>query len=947
MSSNIVLGTVVICTALDIEYIAVREHLEGPFDEREERGTIYQIGTFSTDRGRWTVALTQTGAGNTQAGVQLERAIAVFHPTLVLFVGVAGGRKDVALGDVVIADAIYDYESGKDTAEDYLPRIKTTAPSHRLLRRAGQLARDGAWQHRILPTEPEKSPNAVVKPIAAGGKVVADENSATARFLNRHCGDAAAVEMEGHGFLHGAYVNDTVQALVVRGISDLLSGKTEAADARWQPAASRHAAAFAAELLARYTAPSAMTAGAVPRQLLAAPAGFVGRIDQFAALDRLLPATDGAVDLHGGHEAGATAVISAIGGTGGIGKTWLALTWANRNVHHFSDGQLSVDLRGFSPGEPRHPVDVLADFLAALGVDRDQQPADLDARVALYRTHTTGKRMLILLDNAATPDQVVPLLPGGTTCTVLITSRDRLRGLIARHGARPVHVDVLTDTEARTLLNRALGDTRPGNDTIGPITELIGLCGGFPLALGLITARARTHPELLEDLVAELRDLGLDALDSDDPESSLPTVLSWSLRHLTDEQRTLFGLLGIAPGPDAILPAVVSLAALAPARARRALSALEEASLVERRPGDRYFMHDLVRDYAATAARDLPDDVRQSALVRVTDFHLHTAHAADRLLNPHRQPARPEPPAPGVHPQPLPDAAAAIAWLEAEHATLLATQRTAAALSRYPVVWHLAWALETFHYRRGHRHDALSSWQAALDAAAYLPDPTIGSRTYRFLGRAYSRLGLHEEATGHLDRALELAVCHHDLTEQAHTHRVLAAAWELRGEDQQALDHARHALALYRTLGQSTGEAETLNQVGWYSARLGDYDTARDYCSAALTLHRDSHNYTGEAATLDSLGFIAHCTGEHRQALDHYRQALTLRRTLSHAYQVADTLEGIGHPYITLGQRDQARAVWQEALDLYQEQGRDTDAQRVQQQLDKLDNPNGVIDSHK
>lgn len=180
MSSDTVLGTVVICTALDIEYIAVREHLEGPFKEREERGTFYQIGTFPTDRGRWTVALAQTGAGNTQAGLQLDRAVAVFHPTLVLFVGVAGGRKDVALGDVVIADAIYDYESGKDTATDYLPRIKTAAPSHRLLSRAGQLARDDAWQHRILPTTTENSPKAVVKPIAAGGKVIADENSPTA-----------------------------------------------------------------------------------------------------------------------------------------------------------------------------------------------------------------------------------------------------------------------------------------------------------------------------------------------------------------------------------------------------------------------------------------------------------------------------------------------------------------------------------------------------------------------------------------------------------------------------------------------------------------------------------------------------------------------------------------------------------------------------------------------
>ncbi|WP_290059643.1 phosphorylase family protein [Amycolatopsis solani] len=240
-------GTVVICTALDVEYRAVREHLPGPLTEREERGALYDVGAF----GGWTVALAQTGAGGTQAGVELERAIAAFRPEVVLFVGVAGGRKDVSLGDVVVADHVYDYESGKDTAAGFLPRIKTAAASMPLLRRAGQLARDSAWQHRIRPAVPNTLPRAVVKPIAAGGKVIADTASATALFLAQHCGDAAAVEMEAHGFLYGAYVNEGVQALVVRGISDLLSGKTEAADEHWQPVASRHAAAFAFELLTR------------------------------------------------------------------------------------------------------------------------------------------------------------------------------------------------------------------------------------------------------------------------------------------------------------------------------------------------------------------------------------------------------------------------------------------------------------------------------------------------------------------------------------------------------------------------------------------------------------------------------------------------------------------------------------------------------------------------
>jgi hypothetical protein len=171
--------------------------------------------------------------------------------------------------------------------------------------------------------------------------------------------------------------------------------------------------------------------------------------------DRALTAPKDSSPQDGGQGGRATAVISAIGGAGGIGKTWLALTWAHRNLNRFPDGQLSVDLRGSGPGHPRHPADVLADFLVALGMDRDHQSADLDARIALYRTHTTGKRLLILLDNAATTDQIDPLLPGGGTCTVLVTSRHPLTSLVTCHGARPVHVNVLADTEARNPAVRA------------------------------------------------------------------------------------------------------------------------------------------------------------------------------------------------------------------------------------------------------------------------------------------------------------------------------------------------------------------------------------------------------------------------------------------------------------------------------------------------------------
>ncbi|MEV4049615.1 tetratricopeptide repeat protein [Amycolatopsis sp. NPDC049688] len=699
--------------------------------------------------------------------------------------------------------------------------------------------------------------------------------------------------------------------------------------------------------------PPPRPAPVIPRQLPAAPGLFTGRTAELSRLDRALtdaaapqgPGTDTrepttAATTTGPAGAGRTVLVSAIGGAGGIGKTWLALAWAHRHLERFSDGQLFVDLHGFSPaGEPVQPAVAVRGFLDALGVEANRIPTDLDAQAALYRSLVAGRRMLIVLDNAATSDQVAPLLPGSPSCTVLVTGRHRLASLIDRHGARHLPLDVLSAEEARGLLAARLGADHVAAEP-GAVDELIGLCGGHPLALSITARTAGTRPSVaLAEAAAELRDLGLEALEHDtDPAASLPTVLSWSLRYLTDTQRTVFALLGIAPGPDTTPPATAALTGLPDRLARQALSGLENASLLERRPGGRYAMHDLIRRYATTTAHTtLPREVRDAALTRVGDFHLHTAHTAARLLNPHRPLVRPEPPATGVHPHPLPDTAAALAWLDAEHATLLATQRTAATLSHHHTVWHLAWNLATFHYRRGHRHDAVATWQAALDAADHLPDPDTRSRTHRHLGNACSWLGLHDQATTHLEQALDLAHRHHDPAEQAHTHQALAIARERRGDDRQALEHAHHALALFRALDLPVQEAGALQQVGWYAARLGRFDTAREHCQAALTLTRHHHNPDGEAGTLDSLGYIAHHTGDHHQALDHYHHALTLYRGLGAAYPVADTLDSVGHPHTALGQHEQARTVWREALELYRDQGRDADAERVQHQLDDLD----------
>jgi transcriptional regulator with XRE-family HTH domain/tetratricopeptide (TPR) repeat protein len=686
------------------------------------------------------------------------------------------------------------------------------------------------------------------------------------------------------------------------------------------------------ELLAAATGAAEQPAIPVPRQLPAPPAPFVGRRHE---LDRL------GATLRSGSGTASTVVISALAGAGGVGKSWLALHWAHRNADRFPDGQLFVDLRGFSPdSDPMDPAVAVRGFLDALGVEPGRIPAAPHAQAALFRSLVVDKRMLLVLDNAADTAQITPLLPGGDTCTVVVTSRNRLPGLITGHDAHHVSVDTLTDGEARTLLAARLGTARIDAEAAA-VDELVRLCGGFPLALSIIAGRAHTYPHLmLADLADELHEDALGVLDEADPAASLPAALSLSHRALTSEEAEVFALVAIAPGPDIGLSAASSLTGLGRSRTRTVLRRLEQASLIGQASTGRYRMHDLIRRYATTA-HELAEGTRTAALRRMLDFYTHTAHAAAHLLDSHREPIEFSPPAPGCHPQPLPDIPAAMDWFDAEHRNLLAAQRTAAAHALHRTAWQLAWTLNDFHYRRGHRHDQLAVWQIAVDSAVQLSDPGAQILTHRLLGRAHVVLGHHQEAIKALNDALALSEQQNDRALQAQAHYTLASIWP---DGRRALEHARRALDLYHGLDQPIAEANALNAVGWYAARLGDYDTGRKHCRAALALYRHHQDVAGQAQTLDSLGYIDHHSGCHHDAVQHYGRAISLYRDLDNTYETADTLDRLGHPHAALGHHDQARAVWQEARGLYRQQGRDQEAEDVERQLDRLRTDRSHVD---
>ena len=664
--------------------------------------------------------------------------------------------------------------------------------------------------------------------------------------------------------------------------------------------------------------PVAPTPKAVPRQLPAPPRHFLARDRELAVLTRAL-GDGGAV------------VISAIGGGGGIGKTTLAVHWAHRNLHRFPDGQLYVNLRGFDPdSEPTPPSAALRGFLGALGVPPGSVPPDLDGQSALYRSALADKRMLVVLDNAADTAQVAPLLAGGTTCLTLVTSRSPLTGLVAVHGALPVPLAVLSDHESRALLARHLGEARMAAEP-DAVDDVVRHCAGLPLALGIVAARATTRPDLgLAAQAAALRDhrTRLDALDTGDADLNLRAVLSWSRRALTPAAARLFDLLGLTPGPDVSTAAAAALLAADPTEP---LAELEANHLVTQPEPGRYRMHDLVRLYAAE--RSNHDD---PALRRIVDFYLHTAHAADRLLDPLRPAltltSTPEDAAPLTHR----DATEALAWLTTEYPCLLGAQRLATAQGRHARVWELASVLDTYHWRQGHTANHVAVLNAAVAAAEADGDAAVQARLHRNLGQVHTRLGAHEHAMTHLERSLAAVRRTDDPLGEAHAHSTLARTWGQGGDLHRAKVHATTALNLYRATTERTWEADALNQLGYIAALLGEHDEALARCQAALTLNRELGREIAQAEALDSIGQIHENTGHLTEALDCYRSAITLFDRHAHNHDLAGTLDHLARVHLALGDSTGARQAWDRALPLYRTQNRTEDAERVRTTLANL-----------
>ncbi|WP_214414842.1 AfsR/SARP family transcriptional regulator [Sphaerisporangium fuscum] len=636
-------------------------------------------------------------------------------------------------------------------------------------------------------------------------------------------------------------------------------------------------------------------------------ADFSGRTAELDLLTRALPQEEGVV------------TIVAIDGMAGAGKTALAVHAAHRLADRYPDGRLFVDLRAHTAGQqPLGSGEAIEFLLRQLGVPVERIPAATDERAALWRAELAGRRVLIVLDNAADAAQVRPLLPGASSSLVLVTSRRRLPDLDAAHS---LSIDVLPHPDAAELVARIVGARAEAEPDA--VAEVLLLCGFLPLAVRIAAARLRHRPRWSVAYLAErLRDERRRLSELATSERGVAAAFTLSYRQLDPDQQRLFRLLGLHPGRDIGPYAAAALGDLGPQEAEHLLEDLLDVHMLQQHEPGRYRLHDLLRQHArdTAAAEETPED-RRAALTRLLDHHLAAAHAAMDVLYPdsaHRRPRVERPAAAGLV---FDDPAHALAWLDAERTNLVLAAAHVTDGDRQAHAGLLATTLYRYLYDHAYHDDALTLYGKALEAARLREDLAGAGRALTDLGWVHQVQGDDRLAQEHFERALATCRTGGDRRGEA---RALIGLGRVRvgaDEHDEASAAYRRALELFRELGDRFGEAVCLDCLGVVHERLGRYAEAGDLHQEALELFRAIGSRGGEADALDNLGVACLRQGLPEQARDHHRRALELYRRFGYRRGEAKALNGLAEAAYALDDAAEAARLHGAALDLARELG--------------------------
>jgi DNA-binding SARP family transcriptional activator len=662
----------------------------------------------------------------------------------------------------------------------------------------------------------------------------------------------------------------------------------------------------------------------VPAQLPADVSDFTGRGEQVTHLCDLLSSA-------GADDSGAVP-IALVAGSGGLGKTSLAVHAAHRVRASFPDGQFYVDLLGATP-HPLSPADVLARFLRDLGVDGRDIPAEDDERAARYRTVMAGRRMLIVLDNARDAAQVRPLLPGAASCAVLITTRSRMPDLAS---TRMVDLNVLDDDDALILFTRVVGDERAASEPEAT-AELLLACAGLPLAIRICAARLATRSGwTIRTMANRLRDehRRLDELRVGDLAvrasfqvsfASLPTTAPPGGIALADA----FRMLGLWHGSSIAPAAAAALFGTPEDLASDALEALVDAHLLESTSPDRYKFHDLLRVYSSErAVADLSAQVRDAAVGRLLRWYMRTADAAATAVSAHRY-NMPLAAAPDdLAPLSFGTAEGALEWYDGERANIVAATRQAAQAGLHDIAWRLPAPLFQIFNSRGNWADCIATHRIAMESARLAGDRRGEAWVLNNLGDALCATR-DPEGIGHLERSVEIRREAGDRMGEAQAANNLADAYLRLGRADAALDLLWRALDLNRKVGDGFGESIALVNLGDVLLGLDRADEAIDCLLQARETSTQIGDTDGVGYALHWLGCCYLSSGRNAKALDCFRQALISHEDSGNRQRQAVTLRFLGRALARNGLAAEANESWTQAAILFEELGDSADAAEV------------------
>nr|WP_221379147.1 BTAD domain-containing putative transcriptional regulator [Actinoplanes polyasparticus] len=632
--------------------------------------------------------------------------------------------------------------------------------------------------------------------------------------------------------------------------------------------------------------------------------------------------------IHGRAAEGALRIV-AVEGIPGVGKTSLATHLAYRVAGEFPDGQLYADLRGLDPDAAPAPGEVLQAFLHALGVRGPDIPESDLARSGHYRSVLAERRVLIVLDNVRDAEQVRPLLPGAPGSLVLVTSRYSLAGLVATHGAHVLALDVLPVDEARELLVSRVGPARALADRQA-LDEIVDRCGGLPLALAVVAARALARPGPgLAAVARELHDAqgSLDGFDSDDPDSDLRAIFSWSYRGLSPAAARLFRLSALHPGPDLTLPAAASLGGLSTRDARGVFGELVRSRLItERRPG-RYGAHDLIAAYARELMLGADSGAeRDAAADRLLLHYRRAAYAANLFINAEID-ADPPAARDGVVDESPGDGKEAADWFAAEREVLKAVVRQANDRGRVYDAWQLELTVQGFYQREGWWQEWATVVRECLNAADSAADPAGSANMLRSLAGAQFYLGNSALALVLLERALVIFTELGNASREALTLRNLGEVSFAVGDHDRSVACHHQALRMAEALGDRTAQADVLCRLADAQYELGRRTLSFETIGRALTLSEQLADDVRRSECRLRRAQLYLRERQFTESLADWTAARDLSQAVGHRVHMVRARLGLGDIACAMNDRPAARAAWLEALAL----GNDSDPQQAEQ----------------